>query len=141
MPRGFSAPAQPLPDWSDYLRNSPQQFPDNVTTITPFSPKECEIQHHDGLAAVTGDGVEVEVEGGAAGEGEGLGGAEPAGGEGGDAAGGDAGRVLGEDGVLGNRRLSEERTANCISTCVLIDLVCRVQGWIAGQLHDANRSS
>ena len=44
VPRGFSAPAQPLPDWSDYLRNSPQQFPDNVTTITPFSPKQCEIQ-------------------------------------------------------------------------------------------------
>ena len=40
-------------------------------------------------------------------------------------------RVLGEGGVLGNQRLSEERTANCISACVLINLVCRGQGAVA----------
>ena len=62
-----------------------------------------EVLFDEGFVAVEGDGVEVEVEGGAAGEGgEGLGGVEPAGGEGGDAAGVDAGGVLGEGGALGD---------------------------------------
>ena len=62
-----------------------------------------EVLFDEGLVAVAGDGVEVEVEGGAAGEGgEGLGGVEPAGGAGGDAAGIDTGGVLGEGGALGD---------------------------------------